>query len=396
MEVAKRIRGDDRDITDEIISRMHEYKTDLGEFVDREVEAREILKEELGSVVEGGRITVLYGPKGCGKSTFFKVLSEAAEQASAKLDIMIVKRPEEAVQGSVLRLPKSFKDLAESIAKHIRDSQISPDQVTITSTSTIFHIAFILANYVANRLRRGRKILIVLDEARADSQEHLGNFRQWLESFANDLAEYNRDYSKKGGSIAVIALTSDALVEEISYLVGEKVNWAVMWNLSRKASEKLILQIGLHKKVAEELGISYKEAEELLWRLAGGNPRTLETIWKNGLKIWLKRRVIGRIRRFTRNLPTEMKDKALDMISASLNKVDDMGWTDPSIWKALLKHNIIIYIADADAISEIPKEPWIGEEFAFQIPAYYYALKAIARKRSWDISPEEVIREAMG
>ncbi|MEM1606085.1 MAG: hypothetical protein QXW41_07585 [Fervidicoccaceae archaeon] len=64
-----------------------------------------------------------------------------------------------------------------------------------------------------------------------------------------------------------------------------------------------------------------------------------------------------------------------------------------------MRHNIIIYIAAADEISEIPREPWIGREYAFQIPAYYYALRAMARKKSWEISPEDVrdvIREAVG
>jgi hypothetical protein len=95
-------------------------------------------------------------------------------------------------------------------------------------------------------------------------------------------------------------------------------------------------------------------------------------------------------------LPKKQRRKALEEISASLDKVDDIGWTDPSIWKPMLRHNIIICVAAADKISEIPREQWIGREYAFQIPAYYYALKAMARKRSTDISPEEVIREAMG
>ena len=47
-------------------------------------------------------------------------------------------------------------------------------------------------------------------------------------------------------------------------------------------------------------------------------------------------------------------------------------------------------------ISELPREPWIGERYAFQIPAYYYALRAMAKKRSWEITAEEVIRKAMG
>jgi ABC-type uncharacterized transport system YnjBCD ATPase subunit len=40
--------------------------------VDREGEARSIIAEE--DIVEGGMITVLYGPKGCRKSTLFGAL----------------------------------------------------------------------------------------------------------------------------------------------------------------------------------------------------------------------------------------------------------------------------------------------------------------------------------
>lgn len=154
-----------------------------------------------GGIAEEGMVTVLYGPKGCGKSTLFDALAEAAGQAGAGLDVAVVERPEEAAQMAVLRLPKGLRDLAGSIDKHIRDSQISPDQATIVSTSTVFSITFTLASYVASRLRRGRKILVVLDEVRADSPVHISSFRQWLESFANDLAKYNRVYSRRGGSI---------------------------------------------------------------------------------------------------------------------------------------------------------------------------------------------------
>jgi hypothetical protein len=120
--------------------------------------------------------------------------------------------------------------------------------------------------------------LIVLDEVKADSQEHLSNFSQWLGGFANDIKKYNVVYMEKNGSIADIALTSDALAEEIMVIVGDKVNWALMWNLTRKSSEELITQIGLHHRVARELGIGSEASKEILWRLAGGNPRALKLI----------------------------------------------------------------------------------------------------------------------
>jgi energy-coupling factor transporter ATP-binding protein EcfA2 len=384
---------------DEIVSRMHSYEI-RGEhvswrFVDRKGEVESILGRV--GVVEGGRITVLYGPKGCGKSTLFDVLASAADQAGAGLDIMVIERPEDAVQMAVLRLPRSFRDLARSIAGYVAEGfKISSTGPLIEFTSTPTYIVWKIAEYIAHRLRRGRKILIVLDEVRADSQEHLSIFRQWLENFANDIKKYNRDYSEKGGSIAVIALTSDALVREIRHVVGGKVSWALIWNLSRVSSEELASQIGLHHRVARELGVDSEKAGETLWRLAGGNPRALELIWGEGLRRWLEGEVISGIRSFAQDMPEDQREKILEKISARIDDVDSIGWTDPSIWKPMLRHNIIIYVAAADKISEIPREQWIGREYAFQIPAYYYALKAMARKRSWDISPEEVIREAMG
>jgi len=177
---------------------------------------------------------------------------------------------------SFLHLPKSFRDLARSIAGYVAEAfKISPAGPFIEFASTPTYIAWKIAVYIAYRLRRGRNMLIVVDEVKADSPEHLSNFRQWLESFANDIAEYNRIYSDKGGSIAVVTLTSDAMVEEIRHIVGGKVNWALIWNLSRKSSEKLIEQIGLQHRVAGELGVSAEKAIEILWKLAGGGTRVL-------------------------------------------------------------------------------------------------------------------------
>jgi energy-coupling factor transporter ATP-binding protein EcfA2 len=380
----------------EIISRMHSYVIRRGEiswsFVDREREVRSIIARK--DIVESGMITVLYGSKGCGKSTFFSVLSEAADQADSGLDVLVVERPEEVVEGAILHLPKSFRELGKSIAGYLRDSQISPDRAAIVSTSTIFGIAFTLASYIASRLRRGRCVLIVLNEVKADSPEHLSSFKQWLETFANNIKKYNRDYSEKGGSIAVVALTSDALAAKISEVVGNKVNWVLMWNLPRNASEKLISQIRLQHRVARELGISSEEAREILWRLAGGNPRELEQIWGMGILGWVKT-TASRLGNIIDDAIRDLgEDLVWDNLERILEDVDGMGRV--KIFNYLLRGNVTFYTNIGIPISELPREQWIGERYAYQIPAYYYILKTMAKKKSWDISPEEVIREAMG
>ncbi|MEM1611437.1 MAG: hypothetical protein QXQ57_07330 [Sulfolobales archaeon] len=46
-------------------------------------------------------------------------------------------------------------------------------------------------------------------------------------------------------------------------------------------------------------------------------------------------------------------------------------------------------------LTEMPKEQWIGKSYVFTIPLFYHALRIISKKRSMDITVEEVIREAM-
>jgi hypothetical protein len=76
-------------------------------------------------------------------------------------------------------------------------------------------------------------------------------------------------------------------------------------------------------------------------RVDGGNPRALGEIRKWDVERWVMQKVIGGIRSLARDLPIEVRGKALEEISASLDKVDDIGWAEPSIWKPMLRHNIL-------------------------------------------------------
>jgi ABC-type transporter Mla maintaining outer membrane lipid asymmetry ATPase subunit MlaF len=63
-------------------------------FVDMEREARAIL-DVSGGVVMGGWITVVYGPKGCGKTELFRALYNASRGAGG-VDFVIVRSEREA------------------------------------------------------------------------------------------------------------------------------------------------------------------------------------------------------------------------------------------------------------------------------------------------------------
>jgi energy-coupling factor transporter ATP-binding protein EcfA2 len=388
-----------------IISRAHSYEIyeeGIGRyrFVDRDNEIRKILKSS-EYLFLGGRITVLYGSKGCGKSTLFRAMGYALEDVPDIELITIAARELEAARRVVLNVRRSMRDLLQRIVNNlgIRADWIDFTTLTITGGVSLLGAAWEIARLIKYAVVDAResidkRILIAIDEVKADSPGHLSSFRQWLESFANELREINGEIvEKKGGGVAVIALTSDALIKELRDVVDGKVDWALMWNLPRNAFEEHISQIGLQHRVARELGISSEEAKEILWRLSGGNPRALELIWKKGIKKWLEDEVLRNLSDLVEELRKPFGEKLWEELERASNSIDD---ADIDLKKAMLRKNIIIYIAGADKISEMPREQWIGKKYAYQIPAYYHALKAMARKRSTDIEPEEIIREAMG
>jgi len=93
---------------------------------------------------------------------------------------------------------------------------------------------------------------------------------------ANLVSRINDEYAEAGSEASLAVLTSDAEAKHIWDKIDIKINWALMWNLPRKASEEYISQIGLEYRVAGELGIGGEKAKEILWRLAGGQSKGSE------------------------------------------------------------------------------------------------------------------------
>lgn len=73
----------------------------------------------------------------------------------------------------------------------------------------------------------------------------------------------------------------------------------------------------------------------------------------------------------------------------------DIDNADIDLKNLMLEKNIAISTSIAEKISEMPREPWIGKRYSYQLPAYHYTLKAMARKKSYEIEFEEIIRETI-
>jgi energy-coupling factor transporter ATP-binding protein EcfA2 len=346
-------------------------------FVDRVREAKAVLDESEKAVLNG-MITVLYGPKGCGKTSLFKALHEIVTSMDIDVDVVIVGSEKEAWRAEKLYSPKSLNDILREVKGILGFNVTSTGEVTSTIAIDASKVISLMVGYIAQMLRSKRKIVIVLDEVKADSGERLAEFRGWLEGFANTLKwDTGKYWMEKGGSISVVVLTSDALVSEIRYKVGSKVNWALMWNLPYNAMVEL----------AEQLNLSIDP--ELLWRLTGGNPRALTSIRSRGLELWLRADVVDVLARIVEDLRGEWGGDVWSEITEAVSNIDDASFR---LKIALLKHNVLIYTGGVYAyISDIPKEEWVGRYYAYQIPAYYYALKAMVARRSLHVTPDDIL-----
>ncbi len=84
-------------------------------------------------------------------------------------------------------------------------------------------------------------------------------------------------------------------------------------------------------------------------------------------------------------------------INTLLGRVIDPSPRDAYLYLGgdyLMHLNILIDIYGT-ILSELPKEPWISNDLAYQLPAYYWTLRTMASRNTIDINPEDVINEIM-
>jgi energy-coupling factor transporter ATP-binding protein EcfA2 len=360
---------------EEVVSRLSSFRVPgfNFRFVDREREARAVL-DVSGGVVMGGWITVVYGPKGCGKTELFRALYNASREAGG-VDFIIVRSEREAWRVDELLAPRGLRGVLSRVAGSLGFEILSSGEVR--GFVDVAKLVGALAGYIAYRLRRGRRVVIVVDEVRGDSDVRLAEFRGWLEGFSNTLREHSSRYlEKRGGSIAVVALTSDAMVREIRNRVGSKVAWALLWNLPYEAVVDLAGQLEL------------VEDPKLLWRLTGGNPRALVDIGIRGLKRWIEDEVIRPVGDVIEEVKGVLGGKLWAEIGVAVENVDE---ADYNLKQSMLRHNIAIYIAGATQLTELPRERWVRERYAYQIPAYYHMLKLVHERKDVRLKAENIL-----
>jgi energy-coupling factor transporter ATP-binding protein EcfA2 len=113
-------------------------------------------------------ITVLYGPKGCGKTSLFKALHDiVTSMEDADVDMVIVGSEKEAWKAEKLYAPRSLGDILKEVKGILGFNITSTGEVTSTIAIDASKVISLMVGYIAHVLRSKRKIVIVLDEVKA-------------------------------------------------------------------------------------------------------------------------------------------------------------------------------------------------------------------------------------
>jgi len=344
-------------VIEDILARIHSYRVSSRtpgvrpRFVGRDPEIKRILSDP--SVFGHGAITVLYGPRGCGKTTLFEALDESTDLGVHRVFVSLV-------------------------------SEDTIRWVQYTFGPDLYRALLVVDGVGAGGLRRARELL-----------EHLVGVAS--------------EHAGAGGWVTIVAVVHAPAAERLAATIGNRVGWALMWNLPREAAEDLAGQLGAVDRVSWDLGVERGEAGELLWRLAGGNPRALDTIAADGLEKWLSREVIRAVKRAIRGYLEGLRGRGggagLEDLLKGLEEPSPLSGIPPlegpdgfeasPASKPMLAEDVLIDVETGEPISQMPREPWVGRAYAYQLPAYHYVVRAIHRKRSTNIAPREVLEEAM-
>ena len=403
---------------DEIIGRMHDKVVlRLGgygvHFEDREHEVREFLN----NVLKLERVAFIYGPFGAGKTTFLKTIAEAMEGG----DTMFVYYD---YNPAIIResMPEIMAYVGYGVKNAVLEA-LKSIEVGMPISAAGFTLSMNLGKVIdviidvlrrhGGELGRIENVVFVIDEYDRYLREKLrdfeyhdisgvaGGFAQCVEH--RDAMEHTfRDLAQKR-LYFIFALSDQAALDVADKLGGKGHSTPYLfWNLPRRSFENILNEVLRHVRANVDV--------ELLWQLLGGNMRELDELVNNydwDVAMWLRENAINRIKNTFDNY---CKAGRCGSISKVLNELIENGNSaarelnlgefvgQPDIVRGyfgLLEGNVMVRLLGAwrlSGMSDVQGEPWFGNDYAYQIPAYYWALRAMIERRTVNVSPDDVVR----
>ena len=308
----------------------------------------------------------VYGPEGCGKTRLLKELVRrfSSLTSAGAIAVYIDALEAESVDKAILT-PRSIQ-LSREVLASIAEKYTGLTVGEALSRS----ISAILEKAILKRRMRGNYVLVAVDDvARTIGLDRVEWYVKWLYELMWKLRESYQPEAinfivttSEGESLELISRHRHALIK-------------LLWNLEEKAFREL----------AQELNPPESLDLEHVWKLTGGNPGKLIEIAEHFT--WDTARWLESIREKLKPIARKILERNLTQELKLIVEDPDSIWHKPSpkmgeLYQLLAAANLVIY-KGFTAVSEakVPAnlELGIGEDYAWQIPAYRKALEDILK-----------------
>ncbi|MFP3237284.1 MAG: ATP-binding protein [Vulcanisaeta sp.] len=398
---------DDEEIK-ELVDKLHSVEVAVEgteimvHFSDREQETAMFIKRVLGYP----GIAAIYGPRGAGKTTLLKLLVERAKEVGGFENFVFIRYEfsEKILSDLQLGIPKLNEGVIGEIA-----NELSKSLNNLTIGTTYLGITIALRDIITSIIKiierynlRDKKVVVIYD----DIDKYVGKHDQdALMAAANAIADkIVHEYIPRRLWVKVIFAVSDNAASRELDRLGSKGGYTpyLLWNLPKRAFREVVDEVVMKTGVKD---VDF----DLLWNLLGGNVRELGMIitgYNWNMKAWLQDIAINRVketfRRHAESSGFGSVEKALAwLIEKGRVAARDYGLGEftgqPDAVEGvlgLLENNIMIDVSPPGVwhLSELPSEPWIGKDYAYQIPAYYWAIRAMVEAGKANVTPEDLLK----
>jgi len=368
-------------------------------FRDREQEVANLLK----AIPNRTGIKAIYGPHGAGKSTLLRLLVDKARSIEELSDYVFIRYGFE--ERLIREMQLSIPGLGENVHKQLINAlkELTTEVVTryaaISLGDVVGNLIDVAKRFIEEHRLRDKTVVLFLDDVDKYVTDYIALYK-----VANAMAdEIPWLFIEKRISILVFLTVSDnAATKTLNRLV-PKGGYSpyLLWNLPKEDFEKVV------NEVIEKTGGKDNIDAELLWQLLGGNIRELGTLINDydwDVKAWLQNRVINNIENTIKTHAANTFNSTEEALKWLIKKgsvaARDYGLGDftgqPDAVEGvlgLLEENIMIDINPPGIkhLSKLPNEPWIGRNHAYQIPAYYWALRAMIEKGTTNVKPDDIL-----
>ena len=328
----------------DVIKKIEEYKIpELNiKFINRFFEIEKFLNLLLNLKISWN--FVIYGPWGCGKTEFFRLLTKVLDEFEDFV-VTYVNLTEIELDRVIINVKPDVKNVIIQLVKDVNGDILK----------IIFHVYELIKRTFKKLNLVNKFVIFIIDEI----TKSLDRYRISIRDFVSGIDKLIHDITKefKLRKMCLILITSDQTASIMFRReIGKSLDMYMMWHLSKNASNELLKELNC--------SLDYDQ----IWKLAGGCPRIVIDLWRNN---WVVEHVLDIILRLCLDIYQVAKDlNELNYLKQIVEDIDNVipilsqeTYTPKQVLtKILFDKNIII--------SLLPESRWLSNFSKIHVVSY--------------------------